>query len=94
MEKNEFLAVTQQFMSQQGFQLLKKSKFYYEAAEFVLKFELQRSNYSELYYFDFNIRIKELLSAWIMVFMTHTASDLWAAFTRKRVREWTIFQNI
>lgn len=60
MEKNEFLAVTQQFMSQQGFQLLKKSKFYYEAAEFVLKFELQRSNYSELYYFDFNIRIKEL----------------------------------
>lgn len=25
MEKNEFLAVTQQFMSQQGFQLLKKA---------------------------------------------------------------------
>ncbi len=60
MEKNEFLNVTGQFMKQQGFQLLKKSKFYYEAADFILKFELQRSNYSELYYFNFNIRIKEL----------------------------------
>lgn len=49
MEKNEFLNVTGQFMKQQGFQLLKKSKFYYKAADFILKFELQRPNYSELY---------------------------------------------
>lgn len=62
MNKEEFLDITREFMRNQGFQLLRKSKFYFKADEFVLKIELQHSEYDELYYFNFNVRINELHS--------------------------------
>lgn len=60
MNKKEFLDCSRDFFRNQGFKVLKKSKFYYEAKDFVYMIELQLSNYSELYYFNYNIRIKDI----------------------------------
>lgn len=60
MNKEEFLNATREFFRSQGFQLLKKSKFYYDSEEFILKIDLQPSNYSEQFYLNYNIRIKAI----------------------------------
>lgn len=60
MTKNEFIGITREFFKEKGFHLLKKSKFYMDTRDFVLKVYLQHSDYSELYYFNFDIRIKDL----------------------------------
>lgn len=49
MTKNEFLNITRNFFRQCGFQLIKKSKFYFEANDFILEVQLQHSNYDEFY---------------------------------------------
>lgn len=60
MEKNEFLDINREFFKSIGFQTLKKSKFYFESEELVLQVYMNHSNYSELYYIDYYIRIKTL----------------------------------
>ena len=60
MNKEEFLNITRDFFCGQGFHLLKRSKFYYESEEFVLRIDLQHSDYTEQFYFNYNIRIKAI----------------------------------
>lgn len=60
MEKKEFLDVSREYFKSIGFQMLKKSKFYYESEELVLQVYMNHSNFSELYYIDYDFRLKKL----------------------------------
>ena len=60
MEKKEFLDVSREYFKSIGFQTLKKSKFYYESNELVLRVELFHSNYDEYYYIYYFIILKSL----------------------------------
>jgi len=60
MEKKEFLDVSREYFKSIGFQILKKSKFFYESEELVLQVYMNHSNFSEQYYVDYYIRIKAL----------------------------------
>ncbi len=60
MEKKEFLDISREYFKQLGFQSLKKSKFYYYAKELALCVWLQHSDYSEIYYINYDIQLKAL----------------------------------
>ena len=60
MEQKEIQDITRQYFKQLGFQVLKKTRFYFESDELVLRLWLQRSQFSETYYFTYDIRIKAL----------------------------------
>lgn len=52
--------VSREYFKSIGFQTLKKSKFYYESNELVLRVELFHSNFGEYYYIDYFIILKSL----------------------------------
>lgn len=60
MNKKEMQELTRDYFKKIGFQVLKKNKFYYENNQLVLRLWLQKSNFSELYYFTYHFRIKAL----------------------------------
>lgn len=60
MEKKEFLDVSREYFKSIGFQTLKKSKFFYEAEDLIIQVYFTHSNFSELYYIDYYISIKDL----------------------------------
>ena len=60
MEKKEMQDLTRDYLKKIGFQVLKKTKFYYQNDSLVLRLCLEKSNFSELYYFTYHFRIKVL----------------------------------
>ena len=60
MNKEEFLEISRAYFKSIGFQILKKSKFYYDTEDITLLVWFQHSNFSETYYVDYYFRIKKL----------------------------------
>lgn len=60
MKKDEVLELSRNYFKSIGFQTLKKSKFFYESKELILQVCMNHSNFSNLYYVDYYIRIKTL----------------------------------
>lgn len=60
MEKKEFLDASREYFKSIGFQTLKKSKFYYYTDDLALLVWLQHSDYSEMYYINYDIQLKAL----------------------------------
>ena len=60
MEQKEIQDITRAYFKQLGFQVLKKTKFYFDSDELTLRLWLDRSQFSETYYFTYDIRIKAL----------------------------------
>ncbi len=59
MKKKEFLDVSREYFKSIGFQTLKKSKFYFNSKDIILMVWLNHSNFSEMYYVDYYIRIQK-----------------------------------
>ena len=60
MEQKEIQDITRAYYKQLGFQVFKKTKFYYETNDIVLRLWLEKSQFSETYYFTYHFRIKKL----------------------------------
>ena len=60
MEQKEIQDITREYFKQLGFQVLKKTRFYFDSEELTLRMWLDRSQFSETYYFTYHIRIKAL----------------------------------
>lgn len=60
MDKKEFLDVSREYFRSIGFQILKKSKFYYDSDKLTLRVDLFHSNYGEYYCVEYVFRIKKL----------------------------------
>lgn len=58
MDKKEIQDVTREYFKSIGFQILKKTKFYYESKDLVIQVWMNHSNFSNTYYIDYYIRIK------------------------------------
>ena len=60
MNKKEIQDITREYFKELGFQVLKKTKFYFESDELVLRLWMDKSQFSETYYFTYHFRIKVL----------------------------------
>ena len=60
MHKKEMQDLTRDYFKKIGFQILKKNKFYFHNYNLVLRLQLEKSNFAEMYYFAYHFRIKAL----------------------------------
>lgn len=60
MDKKEIQDVTRAYFKSIGFQVLKKTKFYYESGDYFLTVVMLHSNFSKTYYIDYWISLKDL----------------------------------
>lgn len=60
MDKKQFLSISRRFFKEKGCQIIKNSRFIYQAEKFDVEFQMMHSNFGEYYYLQYYFYFHEM----------------------------------